>query len=106
IMNRTVRPTILAVAVAATEGLDMGTVVLGGAIGAWAGYTYSPDTWSGDCRLAFAGGVAVMAAVAINAMADLFLAPLRRWLNKARSTTRPQTSGHTAPSAPSTLEEG
>lgn len=104
-MNRAVRRATVAVADTVTEGLDMVTVVIGGAIGAWAGYTYSPDTWSGDWRLAFAGAVAVVAAVAVNGMADVFLAPLRRLLTKARST-RPQTTTRTAPAAPDTLDEG
>ncbi|MET9197080.1 hypothetical protein ABZX60_27735 [Streptomyces olivaceus] len=105
-MNRAVRRATLTVADAATEGLDMVTVVVGGAIGAWAGYTYSPDTWSGDWRLVFAGGIAVVAAVAVNSLAELFLTPLRRLLTKARSTARPQAGGHTAPCAPATLGEG
>jgi hypothetical protein len=81
------------------------TVLVGGAIGAWAGYTYYPETWSGDWRLAATGAVAVVAAVAINGMADLFLTPLRRLISKARHN-RPQTSGHSAPEAPDTLDEG
>ncbi|MFD9114771.1 hypothetical protein [Streptomyces bottropensis] len=104
-MNRAVRRATIVVADAATEGLDMATVVIGGAIGAWAGYTYYPDTWSGDWRLAVTGAVAVVAAVAINSMADLFLTPLRRLISKARYN-RPQTSVHTAPAAPDTLDEG
>ncbi|MYS40652.1 hypothetical protein GTY23_05215 [Streptomyces sp. SID5998] len=106
-MNRAVRRATITVADAATEGLDMVTVVIGGAIGAWAGYTYSPDTWSGDWRLAFAGGVAVVAAVAVNSLAELFLTPLRRLLTKARSTVQPTTTRRrTAPAAPATLSEG
>ncbi|MEU7158884.1 hypothetical protein [Streptomyces chrestomyceticus] len=105
-MHASVRRACLAIADAATEGLDTGTVVIGGAIGAWAGYTYSPGTWAGDWRLAFAGGAAVVAAVAVNGLADLFLTPLRQLLNKARNATRPQVGGHTAPGAPATLEEG
>ncbi|WP_055606679.1 hypothetical protein [Streptomyces prasinus] len=106
-MNRAVRRATLTVADAATEGLDMVTVVIGGAIGAWAGYTYSPDTWSGDWRLAFAGGAAVVAAVAVNSLAELFLTPLRRLLTKARSTAQPTTTRRrTAPAAPATLSEG
>ncbi|MFF2927164.1 hypothetical protein ACFVTP_32970 [Streptomyces celluloflavus] len=107
-MNRAVRRATLAVAEAATEGLEMTTVVIGGAIGAWAGYTYYPDTWSGDWRLAAAGAAAVIAAVAFNSMADLFLVPLRRMLNKARSN-QAQTATRTAPPAPpapTTLDEG
>ncbi|WP_326743386.1 hypothetical protein [Streptomyces sp. NBC_01768] len=104
-MNRAVRHATLAVADAATEGLDMATVVIGGAIGAWAGYTYYPDTWSGDWRLAFTGAVAVIAAVAVNSMAGLFLAPLRRLLNKARAQLA-RTATRTAPAVPATLGEG
>jgi hypothetical protein len=104
-MNRSVRRAAIAVADAATEGLDMTTVLIGGAIGAWAGYTYYPDTWSGDWRLVATGAVAVVAAVAINGMADLFITPLRRLISKARHT-RPQTSAYTAPPAPDTLDEG
>ncbi|MFE7675824.1 hypothetical protein ACFU5N_26915 [Streptomyces albidoflavus] len=106
-MNRAVRRATLTVADAATEGLDMVTVVIGGAIGVWAGYTYSPDTWSGDWRLAFAGGIAVVAAVAVNSVAELFLTPLRRLLTKARRTAQPTTTRRrTAPDAPATLSEG
>lgn len=104
-MHASVRRATLTVADAVTEGLDMGTVVTGGAIGAWAGYTYSPGTWSGDWRLAFAGAVAVVTAIAVNGMADLVLAPARRRLNTARGTARPATS-RTAPGAPATLDEG
>ncbi|MEE6269160.1 hypothetical protein V2E29_26430 [Streptomyces diastatochromogenes] len=106
-MHASVRRTTIAVADAATEGLDIATVVIGGAIGAWAAYTYSPDTWAGDWRLAFAGAVAVVAAVAVNSLAELFLTPLRRLLTKARSTAQPTTTRrHTAPAAPATLSEG
>ncbi|MEV7082424.1 hypothetical protein AB0N88_28430 [Streptomyces sp. NPDC093516] len=106
-MNRTVRRATLTVADAATEGLDMVTAVIGGAIGAWAGYTYSPDTFSGDWRLALAGGVAVVTAVAVNSLAGLFLTPLRRLLTEARSTVQPITMRkRTAPAAPATLSEG
>ncbi|MFJ2847034.1 hypothetical protein ACIPD2_36150 [Streptomyces griseofuscus] len=104
-MNRAVRHATLTVADAATEGLDMVTVVIGGAIGAWAGYTYSPDTWSGDWRLAAAGGIAVVAAVAVNSLAELFLTPLRRLLTKARSTAQPTTTTRTR-TAPATLSDG
>ncbi|MET8957672.1 hypothetical protein [Streptomyces sp. NPDC004533] len=93
------------VALAVTEGLDMVTILVGGAIGAWAGYTYSPDTWMGDCRLAVTGAVAVVMAVVFNGMAGLFLAPLRRLVNKSRHP-RPRTGIHTAAAAPSSLDEG
>ncbi|WP_411152649.1 hypothetical protein [Streptomyces sp. A30] len=104
-MNRAVRRATITVASAVTEGLDMTTVLIGGAIGAWAGYTYYPETWSGDWRLALTGAVAVVAAVAINGMAELFITPLRRLVTEARHN-RPRTSVYTAPDAPATLDEG
>ncbi|MFB7852390.1 hypothetical protein ACFC34_35990 [Streptomyces sp. NPDC056053] len=104
-MNRSVRSTALAAAEAATESLDVATVVIGGAIGAWAAYTYYPDTWSGDWRLALTGVVAVVAAVAVNSLAGTILAPMRRLLNKARGTQL-QITVRTAPAAPATLDEG
>ncbi|MEF3117600.1 hypothetical protein [Streptomyces chrestomyceticus] len=106
VMNRSARCAVINLADTVTEGTSMVLTLLGGAIGAWAGYTYSPGTWPGDWRLAFAGGVAVVAAVAAGGMADLFLAPLRQLLTTARNTTRPQVGGHTASGAPATLEEG
>ncbi|MGA5363957.1 hypothetical protein [Streptomyces purpurascens] len=102
-MNRSVRRAIITVADAVTEGLDMTTVLIGGAIGAWAGYTYYPDTWSGDWRLAATGAVAVVAAVAVNGLAELILNPVRRMLGKARRSAGTQ---HTAPAAPHSLNEG
>ncbi|MEU7592553.1 hypothetical protein AB0B79_05880 [Streptomyces sp. NPDC039022] len=101
-MTRAVRRATLAVADAATGGLDMVIVVFGGVLGAWAGYTCSPGTWSGDWRLAFAGGVAVVAAGAAGGMADLVLTPLRCLLTTARSAGRPTTTR----TAPATLAEG
>ncbi|MGW1596974.1 hypothetical protein [Streptomyces sp. NPDC002343] len=101
-MHASVRRATLSIAETATESLDMATVVIGGAIGAWAGYTYYPDTWSGDWRLAATGAVAVIAAIAINGVADLILAPLRRLFSTARCAS---SSQHVASAAPSTLEQ-
>ncbi|MGW2393930.1 hypothetical protein ACWCYK_31230 [Streptomyces lydicamycinicus] len=96
-MKRTT--TMLAVADAATEAVDMATMLIGGALGAWAGYTCYPDTWSGDWRLAATGAIAVIAAVAINDAADLILAPVRRLLAQARGA-QPRVQ------AANTLDEG
>ncbi|WP_331729659.1 hypothetical protein [Streptomyces platensis] len=78
------RNVLLTVADAATEAVDMATMLIGGALGAWVGYTCYPDTWSGDWRLAATGAIAVIAAVAINDAADLILTPVRRLLAQAR----------------------
>jgi hypothetical protein len=104
-MNASVRRAAITVADAVTEGVDLTTVAVGGAIGAWAGYTYYPDTWSGDGRIAATGVIAVIGAVAINTLAGVFIAPLRRLIGKAG---RPLSSpfGRTAPAAPVTLDEG
>ncbi|MGA4953741.1 hypothetical protein [Streptomyces lydicamycinicus] len=93
------RHALLTLADTATEVADMSTVLIGGAIGAWAGYTYYPDTWSGDWRLAATGAIAVIAAVAINDFADLILSPVRRLLSQARR-------GLPHSQAPATLDEG
>ncbi|MCL7496066.1 hypothetical protein M8I34_32375 [Streptomyces sp. MCA2] len=93
------RTTLLALADATTEAVDIATMLIGGALGAWAGYTYYPETWSGDWRLAATGAIAVIAAVAINDLADLILSPVRRLLIQARRG-RPHSQ------APATLDEG
>ncbi|MEW2527554.1 hypothetical protein [Streptomyces sp. NPDC047071] len=105
-MHASLRRATRTLAEAAAEGLDMASALAGGGLGAWAGYTNSPESWSGDWRLAFAGGFAVVAAAAVNSLAELFLKPLRRLLGRARSTTRSRGGGHTAPGAPATLDEG
>ncbi|MFJ9412459.1 hypothetical protein [Streptomyces sp. NPDC101393] len=91
--------TLLTVAETATEAVDMSTMLIGGALGAWVGYTCYPDTWSGDWRLAATGAIAVIAAVAISDVADLILTPVRRLLAQARGA-QPRVQ------AANTLEEG
>ncbi|MER6609882.1 hypothetical protein ABT282_29165 [Streptomyces sp. NPDC000927] len=83
-MNRSVRQATLTLADTVTDTADTASVVLGGAIGAWAGYTYYPETWSGDWRLAIIGAAAIIAAVATSGLADLLLDPARSLLAKAR----------------------
>jgi hypothetical protein len=104
-MNASVRRAVITVADALIEGADMTTGLIGGAIGAWAGYTYYPETWSGDWRLAATGAIAVIGALAINSMAGVFITPLRRLIGKARRPL-PSINGRTAPEAPATLVEG
>ncbi|MFJ2745357.1 hypothetical protein ACIO3O_37505 [Streptomyces sp. NPDC087440] len=90
-MQRTLHLVALDVAGAVTEGLDTVTAVIGGAAGAWAAYTHTPAAWPVDGRLALAGGVAVVAPVAVNSLADVFLTPMRRRVAKAHRTARPAT---------------
>jgi hypothetical protein len=103
-VHASVRRAVIAVAVASTEAVDMTTILIGAAIGAWAGHTYYPETWPADWRLAFTGAVAVIGAVAVNGLADLIIAPVRRMLGEARRSL-PRNS-HRAPAAPHTLDEG
>ncbi|MCX5207599.1 hypothetical protein OG897_40120 [Streptomyces sp. NBC_00237] len=104
-MQRTAYRASLAVADAVTGGLDTVTAVIGGAAGAWAAYTHTPATWPTDGRLALAGGVAVVSAVAANSLADLFLAPLRRRVVTARGIARPAISQRPGVPVPDTLPE-
>lgn len=95
----------ITVADALTESADQVTVAIGGALGAWAGYTYYPGTWSGEWRIVATGVIAVIGAIAINTLAGVFIAPLRRLIGKAgRPLSSPR--GRTAPVLPDTLEEG
>ncbi|MFD7667770.1 hypothetical protein [Streptomyces sp. NPDC059788] len=100
-MNRSARSALINLADTATEGTSMALTLLGGALGAWAGYTYYPDTWPGEWRLAFAGAVAAIAAVAVDGLADLVLNPVRRWLIQAR-----RGLPRSVPNAPDSLDEG
>ncbi|MFH0246154.1 hypothetical protein ACGRHY_27900 [Streptomyces sp. HK10] len=104
-MNASVRRAALTVADSAIEGADMATVLAGGAIGAWTGYTYYPETWSSDWRLVATGAIAVIGAITVNGLTDLIFAPLRRLLAKANSTAR-SASAHSASQVPATLDEG
>ncbi|MFC7979813.1 hypothetical protein ACFUT3_31835 [Streptomyces cinereoruber] len=74
-MNTLVRRT----AAALTEAADAVTLVAGAATGAWAGYTYVPAGLDAALHLPFTGAAALAGAFAVNAAADLLLAPARRF---------------------------
>ncbi|MFE0776764.1 hypothetical protein [Streptomyces sp. NPDC058861] len=74
-MNTFVRRT----AAALTEAADAVTLVAGAATGAWAGYTYVPAGLDAALHLPFTGAAALVGAFAVNAAADLALAPARRF---------------------------
>ncbi|MFC7924503.1 hypothetical protein [Streptomyces cinereoruber] len=74
-MNTLVRRT----AAALTEAADAVTLVAGAATGAWAGYTYVPAGLDAALHLPFTGAAALAGAFAVNAAADLLLAPARRY---------------------------
>ncbi|MGA4980199.1 hypothetical protein [Streptomyces cinereoruber] len=74
-MNTLVRRT----AAALTAAADAVTLVAGAATGAWAGYTYAPAGLDAALHLPFTGAAALAGAFAVNAAADLLLAPARRY---------------------------
>ncbi|MCZ4098031.1 hypothetical protein [Streptomyces sp. H39-C1] len=89
------------VASAMIEGASMASALIGGAAGAYIGHQLTPTTWSATVRLLFAGAVAVVGAVTVDALAELVLVPLRRLLmTMIRSTTR-----SSAPASANTLGE-
>ncbi|MGA5873911.1 hypothetical protein [Streptomyces cinereoruber] len=74
-MNTLVRRT----AAALTDAADAVTMLAGAATGAWAGYTYAPAGLDAALHLPFTGAAALAGAFAVNAAADLILAPARRY---------------------------
>ncbi|MFC8793342.1 hypothetical protein [Streptomyces cinereoruber] len=66
-------------AAALTDAADAVTLVAGAATGAWAGYTYVPAGLDAVLHLPFTGAAALAGAFAVNAAADLILAPARRY---------------------------
>lgn len=103
-MNRAVRRATLAVADATTEGISMVTVLVGAALGAWAGHTSYPATWPSEWRIAVVASLAVAGAAALNGLAELFLAVVRRRIIAARHPL--PSIRRNAPAAPATLGEG
>ncbi|MCX5278166.1 hypothetical protein [Streptomyces virginiae] len=101
-MTATLRQTANSVANTMIEGVSMTSALIGGAAGAYLGYQLAPVAWSDDSRIAFAGAVAVVGALAIDGLAELVLAPLRR-LTRARSPL-PSTR-RSAPAPAATLDE-
>ncbi|WP_331722612.1 hypothetical protein [Streptomyces sp. NBC_00122] len=101
-MTATLRQTANSVANTMIEGVSMTSALIGGAAGAYLGYQLAPVAWSDDSRIAFAGAVAVVGALAIDGLTELVLAPLRR-LMRTRSPL-PSTR-RSAPAPAATLDE-
>jgi hypothetical protein len=104
-MTATLRQTANTVASSMIEGASMATALIGGAGGAYIGYQLAPADWSDGARIAFAGAVAVVGAVAIDGLAELFLAPMRRLMNKSRHIASARTGRDSAPAPADTLDQ-
>ncbi|GHH55628.1 hypothetical protein [Streptomyces candidus] len=81
-MTATLRQTANTVANSMIEGASMASALIGGAAGAYLGYQLAPAAWSDGARILFAGAVAVVGAVAIDGLAELVLAPMRRLMRR------------------------
>ncbi|MFI8287429.1 hypothetical protein ACIF84_30825 [Streptomyces albidoflavus] len=67
-------------AAATTSGVSMLIAAAGSVIGALVGFNLSPETWSGDARVAIAGIAACAWCAAFTDLSESFLAWLRRRL--------------------------
>ncbi|MGI5451464.1 hypothetical protein ACQEVM_38030 [Streptomyces sp. CA-243310] len=100
-MTATLRQTATTVANTMIEGASTASALIGGAGGAYIGYQLAPASWSEGARLAFAGAAAVVGAIAVDGLAELLLAPLRRLMRRSPlSVTRAP-----APAPADTLDE-
>ncbi|MEU9943115.1 hypothetical protein [Streptomyces lavendulae] len=101
-MTATLRQTAISVVNTMIEGASMASTLIGGAAGAYLGYQVAPAAWTDGTRILLAGAVAVIGAVAIDGLAELVLAPMRR-LMRTRSPL-PSTR-RSAPAPAATLGE-
>lgn len=104
-MTATLRQTANTVASSMIEGASMASALIGGAAGAYLGYQLAPTDWSDGVSIAFAGAVAVVGAVAIDGLAELVLAPMRRLMYKNRSTASATGGRGSAPAPADTLDQ-
>lgn len=86
-------------AAAATSGVSMLIAAAGGVTGALVGFDLSPETWSGDIRVAIAGIAGITVGSAFDDLSEPVLTSLRRRLGL--HTGRPTN----AAAAPSSLAE-
>ncbi|MCX0241849.1 hypothetical protein [Streptomyces drozdowiczii] len=100
-MTATLRQTATTVANAMIEGASMASALIGGAAGAYLGYQLTPATWADGIRILLAGAVAVVGAVAIDGLAELALAPLRRLM---RDRSPLPSTRRSAPAPAATLD--
>lgn len=98
-MTANLRQATTTVAGTVLDVASMAAALTGGAGGAYLGYQFAPASWSEGARLAFAGAAAVVGAIAVDGLAELLLAPLRRLMRRIPlSVTR-------APAPANTLDE-
>ncbi|MFD8621445.1 hypothetical protein [Streptomyces sp. NPDC059513] len=90
-MTATLRQTANTVANSMIESASMASALIGGSAGAYLGYQLAPAAWTDGTRILFAGAVAVVGAVAIDGLAELLIAPLRR-LMRSRSPLNTRAS--------------
>ncbi|MEE1741202.1 hypothetical protein PUR49_32545 [Streptomyces sp. BE147] len=75
--------------------------LVGGAVGAYAGYHHiAPDTWSDTTSVLAAAVFAIGGYVGSDSLAEMCLDPLRRRLHQARNTIVPYRATHPAPLNP------
>ncbi|MFI1765221.1 hypothetical protein ACH41H_24620 [Streptomyces sp. NPDC020800] len=100
-MNASLRRALLTVADTVTDAADLTTALIGGAAGAWLGYTHYPASWSEDGRLAATGTIALITALALNSLAGVAITPARRTINTRRAVPKAIVRA-----AATSLEEG
>ncbi|MEV8529211.1 hypothetical protein AB0451_34570 [Streptomyces sp. NPDC052000] len=96
-MTATLRKAATTVAGTMVDGASMAAALIGGVGGAYLGYQLTLASWSDGLRIAAAGAAAVVGAVAIDGLAELVLAPMRRLMWTNRSTASPNRSSAPAP---------
>lgn len=101
-MTATLRQAATTVANSMIDGASMASALIGGAAGAYLGYQLAPDAWTDTTRILLAGATTVIGAIAIDGLAEMGLAPLRR-LMRTRSPL--PSSRRTAPAPAATLDE-
>ncbi|MFJ3817795.1 hypothetical protein [Streptomyces sp. NPDC090056] len=87
------RPFVRRTTAALTDAADAVTMLAGAATGAWAGYTYVPAGLDTVLHLPFTGAAALAGAFAVNAAADLALAPARRFAQNIPAHAHTQEQG-------------
>ncbi|MFC9534372.1 hypothetical protein ACFT38_28070 [Streptomyces sp. NPDC056975] len=102
-MTATLRQAANTVAGTMVEGASMAAALIGGAGGAYLGYQLAPASWPDGLRIAAAGAIAVLGAVAIDGLAEIVLAPIRRLMWKNSSTASTGRASAPAPAPAGTL---
>ncbi|MFE6272272.1 hypothetical protein ACFVQ9_26165 [Streptomyces goshikiensis] len=87
-MNASLRRALITVAATVIDAADLTTAVIGGAAGAWLGYTHYPASWPEDGRLAATGAIVLITALALNSLAGVLITPARRTINRRRAVPK------------------